>query len=56
MKTKDISIDGYGDAWPANYVNSSVTELNNSGAALSPTAGYTSAGVGAPFGLAVNPH
>ena len=35
---------------------SSVTELNSSGAALSPSTEYTGAGVSSPVGIAVNPH
>lgn len=58
-----IAIDSAGDAWVANQVGNSVTELSASGAApLSPSSGFSNSASGvaaggfcAPVGIAVDP-
>jgi len=49
-----LAIDGSGNAWIANYGNSSVAKLSNLGAVLSGTGGYTGGGLSNPFGIAVD--
>jgi hypothetical protein len=51
-----IAIDGSGNAWVANDYTfpESVSELSSAGTALSPSNGYTGAGVEAPFSIAVD--
>jgi len=57
----NIAIDGSGNAWitnsGANSVNgnNSVTELSPSGAAISPSTGYTSGGMDGVVGVAIDP-
>jgi hypothetical protein len=59
-----IAIDASGDVWIANERFSSVTELNNQGAALSPTGtgatqatagGFQGAGMSLPIAVAIDP-
>jgi streptogramin lyase len=50
--TAGIAIDGDGQVWVPNS-NGSLTELNSSGTALSPTTGFA-AGLNAPSGVAVD--
>ena len=47
-----LAIDGNGSVWVTN--SNSVTKLDNSGSALSPSSGYTT-GLSAPSGIAVDP-
>ncbi len=49
-----LAIDGIGNAWIANYGNSSVAILSNLRAVLSGTGGYTEGGLSNPFGIAVD--
>ena len=42
---KGIAIDGAGNVWLANFTNSSVSEFSKMGVAITPSTGYTSAGV-----------
>jgi hypothetical protein len=48
-----IAIDGSGNAWIANG-NSSVSEFNGSGAAVSGSSGFTGGGLNAPTGIAID--
>jgi hypothetical protein len=50
-----IAFDGLGNLWIANKANSSVSEFNSSGVALSPAAGYTPSGVVSPIAIGANP-
>jgi hypothetical protein len=49
-----IAVDSIGNVWTANYGTGNVSELSNSGVALSPSIGYMGGGVGAPLGIAVD--
>jgi streptogramin lyase len=48
-----IAVDGAGNVWVASGIGD-VVELNNSGAAVSPSAGYTSSALGSAFDVAVD--
>jgi hypothetical protein len=50
-----IAIDGSGNAWIVNGRTSTVTELSNLGAALSPSGGFTGGGLATPTGMAIDP-
>jgi streptogramin lyase len=54
-----IAIDGLGNVWvanagPAGTPGKSVTELNNSGAAFSPSTGFIGGAMSSPFSLAID--
>ena len=49
-----IAIDGAGNAWVTNDVNSSVTEISSAGAYLSGANGYTGGGLNEPFAIAID--
>lgn len=49
-----IANDANGNVWVANGGNSSVTELNNSGSAVSPSSGFTAGGIDSPNSIAVD--
>ncbi len=54
-----LAVDGLGNVWVANAgtgaaPGKSVTELNNSGAAFSPTTGFVGGGISGPFSLAID--
>ena len=54
-----VAIDGLGNVWvanagPAGTPGKSVTELNNSGAAFSPTTGFIGGAMNSPFSLAID--
>jgi hypothetical protein len=49
-----IAIDGQGSVWLTNSDQQSVLKLSNSGATLSPAAGYTSGGLTAPQSIAID--
>ena len=48
-----LAVDGAGFVWIAN-ANSTVSELNNAGAAISPSVGYPATGSGTPGGVAID--
>jgi hypothetical protein len=48
-----IAIDNSGNVWTANYDNNTVTELSNTGMAISPSGGYTINGLG-PDSIAID--
>jgi len=50
-----IAIDASGNAWTANYGNSSITELSNLGAAVSSSSGFTGGGINGPAFIAIDP-
>ena len=50
-----IVFDGLGNLWIANKGDSSISEFNSSGVALSPPSGYTPSGVVNPIGIGANP-
>jgi streptogramin lyase len=50
-----IAIDGSGNVWAVNAANSSVTEISDTGTALSPDGGYTGGGLSYPVQLAFDP-
>ena len=50
---KGIAVDSSGNVWLPNYGNSSVTELNNTGAAVSGSSGYTVGSINLPVAIAV---
>ena len=50
-----LAVDGLDNVWVANFgANTSVTELNNSGVALSPAKGFTGGGMAGPYHIAVD--
>ena len=49
-----LAIDGAGQAWIANSGNGSVSVLDNSGAAITTTAGYQPGALSSPSGLVVD--
>jgi streptogramin lyase len=55
-----LAVDGLGNIWVANNLlpmavpGNSVTELNNSGAAFSPSTGFIGGGISSPFSLAID--
>jgi streptogramin lyase len=54
-----VAIDGLGNVWvantgPAATPGNSVTELNNSGAAFSPSTGFIGGAMSSPFSLAID--
>jgi DNA-binding beta-propeller fold protein YncE len=49
-----IAVDGLGNVWVANNAGKSVTELNNSGAAFSPSTGFIGGAISSPFSLAID--
>jgi streptogramin lyase len=55
-----LAVDGLGNVWVANYLlttgkpGNSVTELNNKGAAFSPTTGFMGGAMSSPFSLAID--
>jgi streptogramin lyase len=49
-----VAVDAYGNVWASNYENSSVSQLNPLGVALSPASGFTGGGLSGPFGLAID--
>ncbi len=51
---QSIAIDNSGNAWIANFGNSTVTKLNSKGNALSPAAGYSGGGLNFPVGIAID--
>jgi hypothetical protein len=48
-----LAVDAMGNIWITNNGNSSVTELNGNGSALSPTVGFTGGGLNLPSSIAV---
>ncbi len=48
-----VAIDGNDTVWIAN-ANNTITQLSNSGTALSPATGYTGGGINAPTGIAID--
>jgi secreted PhoX family phosphatase len=50
---QSLAIDGIGQVWIANN-NSSISVLSSSGEAISPTGGYTGAGLSHPGGLTID--
>ncbi len=51
---KGIAVDYNGNVWVANSGGNSVTELSNSGAAISGTSGFNAGAMSAPVALAVD--
>jgi hypothetical protein len=51
---KGVAVDSSGNVWLPNYGNSSVTELSNTGAAVSGSNGYTVGSVNLPAAIAVD--
>lgn len=51
---KGLAVDASGNIWAANSGNSSLTELNNVGTALSPATGFTGGGLNAPSAVAID--
>jgi hypothetical protein len=51
---KGIATDASGDVWLANNTGNSVTELSNTGAAISSSSGYTGGSLSAPWGIALD--
>ena len=49
-----LAIDGGGNVWIANNGTASVSELSNTGAAISPANGYAPPGVNGPVGIALD--
>jgi hypothetical protein len=49
-----VAADANGAVWVTNKGNSSVTELNNTGAAVSGTSGFTAGGFNAPAAIAID--
>jgi hypothetical protein len=50
-------MDGFGNAWIANYGNpdpSNVAKLSPAGVALSPSTGYTGGGINNPYSVAID--
>jgi hypothetical protein len=52
---KAVAVDGFGNLWLPNYGNSSVTELNNVGAAISGANGITAGSISQPIAVAIDP-
>jgi streptogramin lyase len=50
-----VAIDGGGNVWISNEIQNSITELANSGAAISPSTGYLSSGLFLAADIAVDP-
>jgi hypothetical protein len=48
-----LAVDGGGSVWAANG-NNSISEFNNAGVAVSPSAGYTGGGISAPAGVSID--
>jgi streptogramin lyase len=48
-----LAVDGVGQIWIANG-NGSVSVLNNSGSAVTPSTGYTGSGLATPGGIAID--
>lgn len=53
--TSGVAIDGSGNAWITNAANNNLTELSSSGAAISPSTGFTGGGLNAPSAVAIDP-
>ncbi|MES2391097.1 MAG: NHL repeat-containing protein [Acidobacteriota bacterium] len=49
-----LALDGAGNVWVANSGNNSVTKLDNTGAAVSPSGGYIAGPMNAPAAIAVD--
>jgi secreted PhoX family phosphatase len=49
-----LAVDASGNVWTANSGNSSVTKLDNTGAAVSGTSGYTAGAISTPLGIAID--
>lgn len=49
-----IAADAAGDVWVSNHGNSSVTELTNTGAAVSGAGGFTAGSINAPAAIAID--
>ena len=49
-----IAIDGSGNVWAANESDSTLSEFNSSGAALSGSGGFTGGGLSSPYGIAID--
>jgi hypothetical protein len=52
--TSSLAIDGSNNVWITATAGDQVIELNNSGAAISPQAGYTAGGIKAPGPIAID--
>lgn len=53
-KPKALALDATGNVWVVNGTGNSVSKLDNSGAAISGSAGYTAASISAPTAIAVD--
>ena len=51
-KPASIALDAEGNLWAANYYDA-VTELSNTGEAISPASGFTGGGLYESYGIAV---
>ena len=49
-----IAMDPSGNAWVAGDGNSNISEISNSGSAVSPSTGYTGGGLNNPFSIALD--
>src|ERR1039458_7232528 len=52
--TSSLAIDHSGNVWAANFFAGGLSEFSNSGAALSPSTGYTGGGLVGVDGLAID--
>jgi len=54
-KPQTIAVDASGNVWATNPTGNSITELNNTGAAISTSSGFTAGGtLNAPYGVAID--
>jgi DNA-binding beta-propeller fold protein YncE len=54
-KPQSVAVDASGNVWAANPSGNSVTELSNTGAAISGGTGFTAGGaLSAPYGIAID--
>jgi hypothetical protein len=49
-----LAVDASGNVWAANAANSTLSELNSTGVALSPVTGFTGGGLNGPSSLALD--
>jgi len=49
-----VAVDSLGDAWVTNSIGNSVSEFSSTGAALSPSTGYTGGGLSRPSVVAID--
>jgi sugar lactone lactonase YvrE len=50
----NVAVDGAGNVWSLNYAANSLSETSTSGAAITPSTGYTAASFASPIGLAID--